>query len=72
MYTKSKLYVNYRLWVILKCQCSSWIVTNVPLRGGMSIVGEVVHVWRHSISFHLKKVEKEEQTKPKQVEGQKQ
>ena len=44
MYTKSDRKTNYRLWVLMICQCRFITVTNVPLWWGMLIMPEALHV----------------------------
>ena len=46
--TKSDRNVNCGLWVLMMCQCSL-IVTNVPPRCGMLMVGEAEGIWELSV-----------------------
>lgn len=39
------LKVNYGLWMIIMCQCSFIIVTNVPSVGEDVNNGKTMHVW---------------------------
>lgn len=41
--------VNYGLSVIMMYKVSSWTVTIIALWWGMSIVGEVVSMWRQGL-----------------------